>query len=332
MPFDLNLYTALLLFPVGLAILIKAAGVLVDGAVSLAEKFGLSHMIIGLTVVAMGTSAPEVAASITAALKGSGDMAIGNVYGSNIANLALVGGVCAIIRPIRIRLTMLRRELPVMVIVALFIWPVLSNLYLSRPESIVLLVVFAVVICASVYFGLKDSKASPHDLSQIKEQVQESKGHAERRLYVSIAMIVAGLVGLTVGAKIAVESAEFIGKMIGLSDAVIGITILAVGTSLPELMTCIVAAMKGHDDLSIGNLVGSNVFNTLLVVGAAGVIKPFGVTERLIGIDYWIMIAVSAGFMLVAMVFKKISKKAGMLLLTTYVAYILYTLICNPAN
>lgn len=332
MPFDLNLYTALLLFPVGLAILIKAAGVLVDGAVSLAEKFGLSHMIIGLTVVAMGTSAPEVAASITAALKGSGDMAIGNVYGSNIANLALVGGVCAIIRPIRIRLTMLRRELPVMVIVALFIWPVLSNLYLSRPESIVLLVVFAVLICASVYFGLKDSKASPHDLSQIKEQVQESKGHAERRLYVSIAMIVAGLVGLTVGAKIAVESAEFIGKMIGLSDAVIGITILAVGTSLPELMTCIVAAMKGHDDLSIGNLVGSNVFNTLLVVGAAGVIKPFGVTERLIGIDYWIMIAVSAGFMLVAMVFKKISKKAGMLLLTTYVAYILYTLICNPAN
>lgn len=329
MPFDLNLYTALLLFPVGLAILIKAAGVLVDGAVSLAEKFGLSHMVIGLTVVAMGTSAPEVAASITAALKGSGDMAIGNVYGSNIANLALVGGVCAMIRPIRIRLTTLRRELPVMVIVALCIWPVLSDLKLDRIESVVLLVVFAVIICASVYFGLKDSKASPHDLSQIKEQVQESKGHAERRLYVSIAMIVAGLVGLTVGAKITVESASFIGAMIGLSDAVIGITILAVGTSLPELMTCIVAALKGHDDLSIGNLVGSNVFNTLLVVGAAGAIKPFEVTVRLIGIDYWIMIGVSVGFMLVAMIFKKISRKTGAILLAGYVAYILYVFTQN---
>ncbi|MBW8036454.1 MAG: calcium/sodium antiporter, partial [Planctomycetes bacterium] len=283
MPFELNMVTALLLFPVGLAILIKAADLLVDGSVAIAEKFGISHLIIGLTVVAMGTSAPEVAASISATLKGSGDMAIGNVYGSNIANLALVGGICAMIRPISVKLTMLRREMPAMLIVALILFPVLYNLHLSLGESLFLLALFVLIISSSVYFALKDAKASPLLDGKIKEQIHQTKPHPKRPIYMSAIFVVIGLVGLKFGADFTVESASFIGARVGLSPAVIGLTIVSVGTSLPELMTSLIAALKGHDDLSIGNLVGSNIFNTLLVVGAAGSIKSFSVNPRFIG-------------------------------------------------
>lgn len=305
MPFELNLVTALLFFPVGLAILIKGASLLVDGSVAIAEKFEISPLIIGLTIVAMGTSAPEVAASITAALKGAGDMAIGNVYGSNIANLALVGGICAMIRPISVKLTMLRREMPAMLIVALILLPVLYNLQLSRPESICLLALFVLIIFSSVYFARKDSKANPTLDTHFQEQIHKTKPHPKRPLQMSAVFVVIGLIGLAVGAKMTVDSASYIGVKVGLSPAVIGLTIVAIGTSLPELMTSMIAAMKGHDDLSIGNLVGSNIFNTLLVVGTAGSIKPFAVNPRLIGADYWIMITVITAFMIIAMVYKK---------------------------
>lgn len=332
MPFELNMVTALLLFPVGLAILIKAAGLLVDGSVAIAEKFGISPLIIGLTVVAMGTSAPEVAASISAALKGAGDIAIGNVYGSNIANLALVGGICAMIRPISVKLTMLRREMPAMLIVALILLPVLYNLQLDRGESLFLLALFVLIISSSVYFALKDTKKTPLQVDRIEEQLHQTKPHPKRPLNMSAIFVVIGLIGLALGAEITVDSAKFIGAKIGLSEAVIGITIVSVGTSLPELMTSVIAAMKGHDDLSIGNLVGSNIFNTLLVVGAAGSIGPFSVNPRFIGIDYWIMITVIAAFMLIAMRFKKISRRSGALLFASYIAYMLYIFIYTRAE
>jgi len=332
MPFELNMVTALLLFPVGLAILIKAADLLVDGSVAIAEKFGISPLIIGLTVVAMGTSAPEVAASISAALKGAGDIAIGNVYGSNIANLALVGGVCAMIRPISVKLTMLRREMPAMLIVALILFPALCNQQLGRGESLFLLALFVLIISSSIYFGLKDAKASPLLAGRFEKQLHQTKPHPKRPVQMSAIFIVIGLIGLALGAEITVDSAKFIGAKIGLSEAVIGITIVSVGTSLPELMTSVIAAMKGHDDLSIGNLVGSNIFNTLLVVGAAGSIKPFSVNPRFIGIDYWIMITVIAAFMLIAIIFKKISRRSGVILFASYIAYMLYIFIYTRAE
>lgn len=332
MPFELNMVTALLFLPVGLAILIKAADLLVDGSVAIAEKFGISPLIVGLTVVAMGTSAPEVAASISAALKGAGEMAIGNVYGSNIANLALVGGICAMIRPISVKLTILRREMPAMLIVALILFPILYDLNLTLLNSLFLLGLFVLIIYLSVHFALKDAIASPVLSSQIKTQIHETKPHPKRPFYMSVIFVILGLVGLAVGAEITVSTASFIGAKVGLSKTVIGLTIVAVGTSLPELMTSMIAALKGHDDLSIGNLVGSNIFNTLLVVGAAGSIKPFHVPARLIGIDYWIMITVIAVFMLIAMIYKKISRRSGAFLFTTYVAYMLYVFIYTRAE
>ncbi len=314
----MNIFWACVLLVGGLVVLWKSADLLVDGAVGLARQLGISPLVIGLTVVAMGTSAPEVAASIAAAVRNAGDVAIGNVFGSNIANLALVGGLSAIICPIHIKLRMLRREIPVMLLVALLLWPVLQNLYLSRAEGIGLLTVFAALILLTVYLAKKDSR---------NQSAPEQKADAlARPLKVCVVFVVLGLAGLTIGADMTVRGGVFIGRRIGLSNAVIGLTIIAIGTSLPELVTCVVAAFKGHNDISIGNLVGSNVFNTLLVTGTAGLIRPFALAQRLAGLDYWIMIIVSAAFIVMAMIGRRISRIDGVVLLCGYVAYMVYLL------
>ncbi len=305
----------------GLVILWKCAEFLVAGAVGLAERLGISHLVVGLTVVAMGTSAPEVAASIAAVFReaGGGDLAIGNVYGSNIANLALVGGLCALIRPIKVQRSVLRREMPVMMLVALLLWPVLSNLSLSRLEGIGLLVIFAGLIWLTVQIARKEEQKGE---SSTEQERASTAGSMKK----CIVLIVTGLAGLALGAKITVDGAVFIGRQIGLSEAVIGLTIIAVGTSLPELATCLVAAIKGQDDISIGNLVGSNIFNTLLVVGVAGSIRPFEIVERLAGVDYWIMISVSGVFIVIALIGKQIGRIGGVILFAGYAAYIVYLL------
>ncbi len=330
----MNLTWSLILLPVGLLLLIKSADVLVEGAVAIAERFGVSPLIVGLTVVAMGTSAPEVATSITAAARDNGAAALGNVYGSNIANLALVGGICALIRPINVTTGMLRREMPVMVLVALLLWPILHDVNLSRPDSAVLLTIFVILILFTVWTALRDTRQRPLESARVDAQVKSRRSYRQSGTGTgtgrSVVFVLSGLIGLTVGANLTVLSAEFLGRLAGLSDAVIGITILAVGTSLPELVTCVVAAVKGHDDISIGNLVGSNVFNTLLVVGAAGSIKPFAVNPRFIGTDYGVMIAVSVAFFVIAFFRKRIGRVAGAALLTSYAAYMVYLLIYTP--
>ena len=314
----MNTIWACLFLAGGLVLLWKCAGLLVTGAVGLAQQLGVSPLIIGLTVVAMGTSAPEVAASIAAAVRGAGDVAIGNVYGSNIANLALVGGVAALIRPIRIQLRTLLREVPVMLLVALLLWPVLVDKNLLRPEGFVLLAVFAGLILLTIYTARKQPAEQQSEAAAVKRDTKRS-----------VLFVVIGLAGLALGADMVVRGAVFIGERVGLSKAVIGLTIIAIGTSLPELATCVAAAVKGQHDISIGNLVGSNIFNTLLVVGTAGVIRPFEeIAPRLAaGIDYWIMFVVSVVFAFVAIIGRRIIGRAGgMLLLCGYVGYMVYVL------
>jgi len=321
----MNIVWAIILLAGGLVILWKSADLLVAGAVALAERLGVSPLIIGLTIVAMGTSAPEVAASIAAAVRGAGDMAIGNVFGSNIANLALVGGLVALIRPLRIQSRTLRREIPVMLLVGLLLWPVLLDKNLSCPEGLVLLSVFAVLILLTVYAARKDTKR----LATVKENERNTQ-YTIRNTKKSVFFVVIGLAGLALGAEMAVRGAVVIGGRIGLSNAVIGLTIIAIGTSLPELATCLVAAVKGHHDISIGNLVGSNIFNTLLVTGTAGMICPFTMEEPSLagGAYYWIMIAVSAGFAVLAVLGRRvITRFAGTLLLCAYVGFIVYLLV-----
>ncbi len=324
--FKMNIIWASVLLVGGLLMLWKSADMLVDGAVGLAKRLGVSALVVGLTVVAMGTSAPEVAASIAAVLqKGGGDIAIGNVFGSNIANLALVGGLAALIRPIRVQKKILQREMPVMLLVALLLWPFLKNLSLSRPEGVLLLAVFSALIFITVYMAQKESRNNAEAMARASGQSGESD--SAKTLKANILFVVIGLAGLAVGAKLAVTGAVFVGIKVGLSEGVIGLTIIAFGTSLPELVTCVVAAVKGHHDISIGNLVGSNIFNTLLVTGAASAVRPFDVAKRFAGgADYWIMIIVSGVFFLMALAGRRISRAGGIVLFCGYVAYIVYLL------
>jgi len=319
----MNTFFAILLLVGGLAILWKCAELMVAGAVGLAELLGVSGLVIGLTVVAMGTSAPEVAASIAGVLRSvsGGDIAVGNVYGSNIANLALVGGLAALIRPTQVRLETLKREIPVMVGVGLLLWPFLRNSEISRIEGILMLGVFIAFIVITVR-GARREISSQH-----REDVNEATG-SNAKIGRYIVLWVAGLAGLAIGAKMTVEGAVFIGEKVGLSEGVIALTVIAFGTSLPELVTCVVASVKGHHDISVGNLVGSNIFNTLLVTGTAGTIRPFELCQRFAGgVDYWIMIAISVVFAGTVILGRRvIGRISGTVLVCIYLGYIVYLL------
>jgi cation:H+ antiporter len=321
----MTLILHIILLAGGLIILWKCAELLVAGAVGLARMLGVSSLVVGLTVVAMGTSAPELAASIAGVLQkaGGGDIAVGNVFGSNIANLALVGGLIAIIRPLKVQRRTLLREIPVMLAVALLLWPFLHNRQLNRPEAAILLAVFAVLIILTVYSARRESKLGILQSESSEQDVKQTRSARKNILFVLL-----GLAGLAIGAKMAVQGAVFIGFVIGLSKGVIALTIIAFGTSLPELVTCVVAAIKGHHDISIGNLVGSNIFNTLLVTGAAGVVRPFDVGPRLAGgVDYWIMIIVSGVFTALIIIGKQVlGRLSGLLLVCSYIGYIIYLL------
>ncbi|MBN1510045.1 MAG: calcium/sodium antiporter [Sedimentisphaerales bacterium] len=313
---------ALLLLAGGLLLLWKGADLLVNGAVGIADRLGISQLIVGLTVVAMGTSAPEAAASIAAVMTDKGDIAIGNVFGSNIANLALVGGLVALIRPLQVQARTLRREIPTMLLVALLLWPALHGLTISRVEGVIFIAVFLGLAAYTIRTArtgepptFVDNPPRPHAVG--------------RDLKRDLTLAVVGLAGLTVGARMAVSGAVTIGTLVGLSDAVVGSTIMAVGTSLPELVTCVLAALKGHHDISVGNLVGSNIFNTLLVTGIASVVRPFVVSARFAnGPDYWIMIGVSLGFAATVILSRRVvGRVGGTVLLATYAGYLGYLLV-----
>jgi cation:H+ antiporter len=322
----MNLILHIILLAGGLVILWKCAELLVAGAVGLARMLGVSSLVVGLTVVAMGTSAPEVAASIAGVLRkaGGGDIALGNVFGSNIANLALVGGLVALIRPLKVQKKTLYREIPVMLLVALLLWPLLYNSSISRPEGVILLAVFAALIFLTVYAARRESKLPALQSESFEPDAKQEKRSPQK----NILFVLIGLAGLALGAKMAVEGAVFIGLKIGLSERVIALTVIAFGTSLPELVTCVVAAVKGHHDISVGNLVGSNIFNTLLVTGAAGVVRPFDLTPRLAGgVDYWIMVIVSAAFAGAIIIGRRVlGRVCGALLICAYFGYIIYLL------
>ena len=318
-----------LLLSLGIALLVKGADWLVDGAVAIAERLGLTPLIIGLTIVAMGTSAPEVAASIAAALAGSGDIAVGNVYGSNIANLALVGGLCAMIRPIAVHQAALRRDIPLMLGASFALWPVLRNGQLTRLEAAALLSFFAGIFLFTVHTERRRAAHDKKVLAEIESKIEHVAHHLPKTPCLSALWIFLGLVCLSAGAHLTVLSASALGRAVGISEAVIGLTVVAVGTSLPELTTCLVAAFKGHDDLTVGNLVGSNIFNALLVIGAAGMAKPFAVSLRLAGTDFWPMAAISAAFAVVALIARRISRPAGLTFFIAYCGYIAYLFLLN---
>jgi cation:H+ antiporter len=313
--------TNLLMLIAGFAILIVGANYLVDGASSLAKKFNISNLIIGLTVVAMGTSAPEMTVSIYSAYKGESDIALGNVIGSNIINVLAILGITATIYPLSVQSSTVWKEIPfsllAAVLVAVFANDVLldsqAQSNLSRTEGIALLGFMAIFL----YYTFDVARKSPPD--DLHNPVKEHS------LLLTLVMVVGGLAMLILGGKWLVDGAVAIAEGMGMSKSLIGLTIVALGTSMPELATSLVAALKKQADIAVGNVVGSNIFNVFFILGTTAVIQPLsigGITQ----IDFLVCIASSLLLFLFAYN-NKISRIEGSLLLAGLVFYMTHLIV-----
>lgn len=308
----------LVLFILGFVLLVGGANLLVEGASSLARLLGVSPLIVGLTVVAFGTSAPELAVSVQSSLQGQTDLAIGNVVGSNILNILLVLGVAAIITPISVHERVVKLEVPIMIAVSVLLLVLSFDGMLSRLDGALL---FSGILLY-ILFTIK----TQHKVEVSESEQESSSGFVG--IILQLLFIIIGLGLLVLGSQWLVNGAVVIAELFGLSKLVIGLTIISIGTSLPELATVVVASLKKQEDLVVGNVVGSNLFNILLVLGATSLVAPNGivVSETAIGFDMPIMIAVA--FLCLPILFNgKIQRWEGGLFLGLYVAYTTYLLL-----
>ncbi|MFZ2656981.1 MAG: calcium/sodium antiporter [Victivallales bacterium] len=300
----------------GFILLYYGAEWLVAGGASFAVKAGVTPLVVGLTVVAFGTSCPELVVSIDAAIGHHGEISIGNVIGSNIFNIALILGISALVRPLKVQMQLIRFDVPVMIaatiLFVIFFW----DRTFSRTEAFVFFVGLIVYMVTVVRMARKEVKKNIED--GISAEI-----HSEYGTVVCIFFIVAGLVALVAGARVFVEGSVMIAHRFGISEAVIGLTIVAAGTSLPELATSVMAAIKKQSDISIGNIVGSNIFNILCIVGIAGMIEPIyapGISNSDIGM---MVFAAMLLFPLMKTGFT-ISRIEGAILVIIYIGYICY--------
>ena len=298
----------LCLLVIGFAFLVKGADGFVEGASGIASSFGIPQLIIGLTIVAMGTSAPEAAVSITSALKGSAGITIGNVVGSNILNTFVILGITSVIIPLRVKKSTIRIEIPFMAIISLLLVILGINGTIGRFDGVVLWLAFLSYFWY-LYQGAKNKKE------------QESEGHF-RSTGMNLIFCALGLLGIIVGSNISVNAASSIARIFGMSERFIGLTIVAFGTSLPELVTSVLAAKKGNADIAIGNIVGSNIFNFLFVVGTSALIIPVPFDSKFI---FDGLIVVLSAILLFYFVRKgKLERKAGWIFLAIYALYFVY--------
>ncbi len=263
------MFLAFLLIVVGFIFLIKGADFLVDGASNIAKRFHIPEIIIGLTIISIGTSMPELFVSITSALEGYSDMAIGNIVGSNIANLLLILGVSSIIKSIRFQRETRLIEIPIcLVITIIFIWMCNHGTDVTRVEGIILIALFILFIGYTIWMAFKGEEFDKEEGdNQISEELQTNP-------LKDIISVFAGILALKIGGDLVVDNAVKVAEFFHLSEKIISVTILAVGTSLPELVTSVSAAIKGKSDIAIGNIIGSCIFNMLLIIGVSAVIKP----------------------------------------------------------
>ncbi|OIN09682.1 calcium/sodium antiporter [Oceanisphaera psychrotolerans] len=303
----------------GLAVLVWSADRFVDGASATARYAGMPPLLIGMVIVGFGTSAPEIVVSIISALEGNPGLALGNGYGSNIANIGLILGITALISPISVHSQVLRKELPILLLITLLSLSLLWNGMLARTDAMVLLGVFVLLMGWSIKQGMNNG----HD-SMTGDEVKELDDNL-MSLKQAIFWLVAGLLLLIVSSRFLVWGAVNIAQAFGVSDLIIGLTIVAIGTSLPELASSIAAIRKNEHDLAIGNVIGSNLFNTLAVVGLAGIIHPLEVAPEVISRDFMVMIVLTLSLFVLGYGFKgrqgRINRAEGALLLAVYVGY-----------
>ncbi|OQX09643.1 MAG: calcium/sodium antiporter [Thiothrix lacustris] len=302
----------------GLAVLVWSADKFVDGAAATAKHLGMPSILIGMVVVGFGTSAPEMTVSAFAAWEGNPALALGNAYGSNTLNIALILGLTAVLATIAVHSSIVRKEMPILLAVTLLAGWQLWDGEISRNDAIVLLVVFFGIVGWSIYSAMRQRQDS------LGEEMSAELAEHPLPLKRALLWLAIGLLLLIVSSRILVWGSVSVAQAFGVSDLIIGLTIVALGTSLPELASSIMAARKGESDLALGNIVGSNLFNTLAVVGIAGMIAPITVAEEVLTRDWPVMLAVTFGLFIMAYGFKKqghLTHWEGSVLLASYVAY-----------
>lgn len=313
---------AILFLVIGFVFLVKGADIFVEGSSSIAKKFKVPSIIIGLTIVAMGTSLPEAAVSVTASIADKNALAVSNVIGSNIFNLMMVIGVCAIMTPVDVNKATLKRDFPFSVICAILLLAlgVIGPMSLGHADGVIFLILFAGFIGLMIHSAMKASKEGNAIAS---EEIEAAEEIQIMPVWKSLLFIVIGAVGIILGGDVVVDSASNIAAKFGMSQTLIGLTIVSVGTSLPELVTSIVAARKNEVDMALGNAIGSNVFNILFVLGIAGAISPMAFLNENV-IDIVILLVFSLIVWLFAWTKKEIKRGEGLIMVLLYVLYVVY--------
>ena len=318
----------ILLFLGGLTLLVFGASTLVRGASKLALSFGISPLVVGLTIVALGTSAPEVAVSVGSVLDGNTDLAIGNVVGSNIFNVLFILGISALIAPLVVNIQLIRQEVPIMLGVSLLLLALSLDGNLSFFDGAFL---FALLVAYTVFLVVQSRRETVAAKNEFSQAVQPAASGAwDSHWLAQLGLIAVGLVALVFGSEYLVQASVSFAKAMGVSDLIIGLTIVAAGTSMPEVATSITAAIKGERDIAVGNVVGSNTFNILGCLGLSGLVSgDLGLTiaPSLLAFDIWVMLAVALACLPVFITGREIARWEGGVFLGYYVAYVAYLIL-----
>lgn len=312
---------SILLLIVSIGILYFGAEMLVKGASSMALKLGLSALVVGLTVVAFGTSAPELVVSLNAAWTGKGNIAIGNAIGSNIFNCSIILGLAALVKPLHVQMHLLRKDTPIMIAIMLVFTLFFIDHTIGRLEAAIL---FLLLIGYSTYQIKQSRKESQKVVDEFESTIKPEPPRS--KLLFDIVLIITGLGALVGGSELMVHHAVIMAKLLGMSDALIGLTIIAAGTSMPEMATSVLAAFKGKSDIAMGNIIGSSVFNLLAIIGLSGIIKPITAPEVHFS-DILIMIGISVLMFIFLITKQKLSKPEGLILVATYISYVLFLMM-----
>lgn len=314
-----------LLLSLGLVILVVAGDVLVRGAAALARHWGVPALIVGLTIVAFGTSAPELVVSVNAVLDGVGQMAAGNVVGSNIANILLALGLPALIMAIPTNMSGVARNTFVCVVATLlFVFLAFVANPLERWQGAILF--GGIIIYLSWMFMLARAGVDETILEEMAE-IEEGRGGLPKSVWLDWVYVILGLIGLFIGGEMIVGNAITLASGLGVSETIIGLTIVAIGTSLPEITTVIVASLRGHSEVALGNVLGSNVFNIFAVMGAAGLTGPVLIEAGLYRFDFWVMLIATFALLIYVLSRRPIGRKTGAIFVLAYVAYMVVTIL-----
>ncbi len=302
----------------GFVLLLFGAEFLVRGAVALAKRFNVSPMIIGMTIVAYGTTAPELVVSVEAALSGAPGISVGNVVGSNIANILLILGTASLVYPIRCTPQLLYRDSSVMLGAAfLFVGLALTGT-ITRPQGALMI---AAIISFSVYTYWAERRRNRS--ADILEREAEEFAEGPRSLWLAALAVIGGIVSVVIGAQVLIAGATTAARFFGVGEEVIGLTLVAVGTSLPELATAVVAAFRHHTDVAIGNVIGANIYNVLAIMGVVAVISPLQIPQQIVRFDIWAMLGVTLALLVAVVAFRGVNRVTGGLFLGAYTFYVM---------